>query len=973
MVSDASLNNEFLKWMRTDLPGLFLLGSVNRHITVHSQQCRAINLVHALIRVGGGLDDKSIAIVGAGFSGLTAAAYALQKSNAKVALFDTASRPLWLQDHCANRWLHPGIYDWPAPGSLEPRTSLPVLNWRAGPAGDVARQIRAEWERLITGKSKFTPRLETRVDAVSAAANDRLLLKLANGTTESFDIVVLAVGFGIEAGGLGRVSYWNDADGLDEIAPGSSVLVSGFGDGGLADVLRLCMPKYRQDNLIELVRHVPAEDRQKLVDWEERFRGNFAALDQLYQDLHVVPIVNALRNSTPSVQLTLTGQGHLYGQRSAILNRFLVSQLRKALGDAAFKLITAPVDATSLIERPDGRQSAKLGADGQTHIFDRIVLRLGPVAAFPRLLPLDRWQVGNERRQHWLDMPQSLDRTRLPLWDERVSSAAPVEPRQDFLAYESSSRPWCLVLQPPTTSINWSVRAREMLKRARDSGLDDVNPRPLVLKSLDALKDEASIKGAVRALCAADIVIADVTGYDSGVLLLLGIRAAVRRAVTITCTGQAASPELWDSVPFNLKELKLISLDQVDPGLNELVSAFSAGLSQSKNSANYLDLPVYDYVRQVSTTGETADAALALLLRAFKSYEDDRELFVESEIISALQPALKLLAKPRVETVIDQVSPRLAGQRLYEAIRSWQTCIADLTWWRPNVMFELGVRLAVTTNRTFCLIDDSVDDEKPSAQTRDALRQFLRPFSYDLTMDNFAGAFTTPISDWVYEAAASHFRTEQDHAGVRVDEFLEAAAPVKPNLQDVDLHQLYAPSNADYAAELRHWSVEMRCAAWYYLADREQPHRIRPIDLLDPGRAEVFDRFRKLGAQLKNDLAQRPDPRDQRLRHDIDSKMKESADLGAPKMAELLNEWRDLRLELRSGFDIPGSDDQQTDLAEQRMALIADYEDRGRQLTELAARLEEFDNPVSDLPLQAVRSDLRRFDIELRRFKGTIA
>ena len=57
--------SEYLDWMRTDLSGLYILGSLNRHITVHSQQCRAINLIRALMGDGRALEDKSVAIVGA--------------------------------------------------------------------------------------------------------------------------------------------------------------------------------------------------------------------------------------------------------------------------------------------------------------------------------------------------------------------------------------------------------------------------------------------------------------------------------------------------------------------------------------------------------------------------------------------------------------------------------------------------------------------------------------------------------------------------------------------------------------------------------------------------------------------------------------------------------------------------------------------------------------------------------------------
>src|SRR4051812_12997979 len=83
---------EFLGWTRTELPEVFVLGSLNRHITIHSQQCRAINLIQALMKEAGGLDGRSLAIVGAGFAGLTAAAFAVEKTTARVSVFEAAPR-----------------------------------------------------------------------------------------------------------------------------------------------------------------------------------------------------------------------------------------------------------------------------------------------------------------------------------------------------------------------------------------------------------------------------------------------------------------------------------------------------------------------------------------------------------------------------------------------------------------------------------------------------------------------------------------------------------------------------------------------------------------------------------------------------------------------------------------------------------------------------------------------------------------
>ena len=235
---------EFLRLMKTDQPNLFVLGCLNRHITVHSQQIRAIKLIEALKREYSQLDTQSVAIVGAGFAGLTFAAFALDATTADVSLFDLAPRPLWIQDSCKNRWLHPGIYDWPLPSSLEPRTTLPVLNWRAGPAGTVATQVRAEWEHIAATKERLRCDFEARVEAITPGTGGKLSIRLASGEERESDLVVLAVGFGLEVGTQGRVGYWNDDDSLDDLSPDSSVLICGFGDGGLADVLRLCLPDF---------------------------------------------------------------------------------------------------------------------------------------------------------------------------------------------------------------------------------------------------------------------------------------------------------------------------------------------------------------------------------------------------------------------------------------------------------------------------------------------------------------------------------------------------------------------------------------------------------------------------------------------------------------------------------------------------------------------------------------------------------
>ena len=955
---------EFLDRMKGDTPGLYLLGSLNRHITVHSQQCRAINLIQALKEHGSGLDGKSLAIVGAGFAGLTAAAFALERTTAQVILFDVSPRPLWLQDRCANRWLHPGIYDWPYPGALEPRTSLPVLNWRAAAAFDVAAQINTEWERIAATKNLLRLRLNTEVKAVRPDRNNQLALELTNGDLEHADVVVLAVGFGLERGGPGRVAYWNDADGLDGVEAGSSVLVSGFGDGGLADVLRLCLPDIRQDSLIELVRHVPLETCRELIEAEKNFDGQSGGLDEFYSQLRIDQITELLEATVPIPRVALAGIGHLYDPRSAILNRFLISQLRQARGEGAFELINEPVDLSSVVQLPDGSWRVKIGASPTEREFNHVMLRVGPEAVYQRISGSADLKLWEERRKHWFDMPQSLDRTR------RLSKAVP-EPdnnnlaaqRQDFIAYESSSRRWCLALSPQGASVGWAVHLRHALEHEAQH-VANLNVAPLVLRSEGALTAEA-IRGTVRALCAADIVVADVSNYDPTIFLLLGIRATVRRGVTIACTEKQINDQLWEEIPFNLKELNLVSFSNEDEGQKELRAALNAGLTQSGVSTHYLDLPVYDYVREESSDEATADHRRVLLLRAFKSYRGDRRIHVQNRI----RQALDFPDEVPIESLIDQVSPRLAGQRLYEAIRHWKTCVVDLTWWRPNVMFELGVRLAATSADTVCLIDTTAEGMETIKDAHAELNDFLHPFHYDLNTPSFAKAFAgrNQQANLVYEVAARHFRTTQDHYDEQVDDLLLAAAALTKGhddpLQAVDISPLYARDNRSYGTEIRHSVFERLCAAWYYIADREEPFSFSPIDLLDTSRAATFRRFRDLSARLKAGLALRSRLRDERLRQRIAETEKQAKKSGAMAFADLLDTWAEVRSAPPWQVNLDKVQDRDRD------GFIQDLKDELAKLTTLEEMLVKLDSLVCELPLQGVRLDKRRVELVLQQVR----
>jgi FAD-NAD(P)-binding len=245
-------------------------------------QIRAFNLVWALVE-GNILACKlkedapdpgsraSVAIVGGGFAGLIAAAALIKKGvYAEITIFEQRDTLLPLQHGSDTRWLHPRIYNWPADDSESAVAELPLLNWTAARASDVAAQILLEWGELVKSKEK---QLTVYCNAQHLQIHERaagepgLTIEWVGdkrnfdgsvskdypsaGETKNFDHVIMAVGYGLEKDNT--LSYWrNDTLGQPSLAePHRTYLVSGQGDGAMIEVLRLRISQYRQDRILD--------------------------------------------------------------------------------------------------------------------------------------------------------------------------------------------------------------------------------------------------------------------------------------------------------------------------------------------------------------------------------------------------------------------------------------------------------------------------------------------------------------------------------------------------------------------------------------------------------------------------------------------------------------------------------------------------------------------------------------------------
>ncbi|WP_166301153.1 NAD(P)-binding protein [Bradyrhizobium sp. 2S1] len=275
-------HKQILAGCRLGRRSIYSIGNFDAGVTVLSQQTRALNLACAMIEDGlvsctipgrKPPQTRNIAIVGGGFAGLTFAAGLIAKNaNVKISMFEERDVLLPLQHGSDARWLHPNIYNWPEAGSEMTAAMLPIMNWTAARASDVTVQLLSEWKifaaRPVNEIKLFCNTRHLQIQAIARRQKLRLewvgerrdprdggilddAQTSAIGASEDFDHIVLAVGFGLERGGT--TSYWrNEELGQPSLKePRKTYMVSGGGDGGMIDLLRLRVSYFRQDRILD--------------------------------------------------------------------------------------------------------------------------------------------------------------------------------------------------------------------------------------------------------------------------------------------------------------------------------------------------------------------------------------------------------------------------------------------------------------------------------------------------------------------------------------------------------------------------------------------------------------------------------------------------------------------------------------------------------------------------------------------------
>lgn len=380
--------------------------------------------------------------------------------------------------------------------------------------------------------------------------------------------------------------------------------------------------------------------------------------------------------------------------------------------------------------------------------------------------------------------------------------------------------------------------------------------------------DDQLFDDAVRGLVEADLAIFDVTGFEPGMMLMMGIRSASRRGVSI-CTHGSGWRELEEiDIPFNLRGLSLGSHTHrrggagKNPVAEDFVNRIERGFQQLACQPRYQDLPAYDALRQLGSRYEASSTIPAservLVLASYgKIYtESNWESFQNllEGFLDDLMPGTKVLR------LIDDGNPQLVSQSLYEQIRRTAGCVVDWTEFSPSTFFELGVRLAVSNWGAIQFVDKRYLPGEAKAKRWESvsgqikrMRELFQPRTYELNGDE----------DIFREAAQLLFERNPGLDRKSMTDYDRVHRIVSDTIQDVKVAHvpvydmlknaadaLHHPDQAEKGAPqilFRHSSrgseqlikgeaeraaMEARIAAWLYLHHRIAAGQREPGDPL---------------------------------------------------------------------------------------------------------------------------------------------
>jgi hypothetical protein len=384
---------------------VLVLGTFESRVTLYAQQVRALNLVDAIMAEDLVRKNGRVAIIGGGAAGVTAAV-ALAKVASQLAgidLFERHANILELQRN-STRYLHPHFYDWPETGSQATDAGLPIMNWQAGPAGEVAETLRAQFDATTHSSIlKFNPDQYVSELLPGALATVRVVVPDGSALRKIYDVVILAIGFGLEAYLDGDTSsYWTptplSAPILTQV-PNPVLFISGNGDGGLVDFMMAAFNGLKHQAVCELLMALdlgPALAELRTIEQEAWADGADVDLLAAYRG-RLRPLLppqvwaEIQQQLRPNVRITLhTNEPRLLKRTTALHNRLGTFLILEADANMDRHAITVSVGTAFSGGVVPVRNEVQLSGHAPFIPFRRF-LRLGPdskpnLAPFAKLL-----------------------------------------------------------------------------------------------------------------------------------------------------------------------------------------------------------------------------------------------------------------------------------------------------------------------------------------------------------------------------------------------------------------------------------------------------------------------------------------------------------------------------------------------------------------------------------------------------------
>lgn len=451
---------------------------------------------------------------------------------------------------------------------------------------------------------------------------------------------------------------------------------------------------------------------------------------------------------------------------------------------------------------------------------------------------------------------------------------------------ESDDAGWCFVqsttdrraASPPVGQIVSNLeqygrrKVQDELRRASDPGIT-LAPQMARCYADVVLASPAAFAAAVREVCQARVAVFDLTGYEPAVMLLLGIRAVVRRGVTLCIRGPHDALHPDGAVPFQVQEVSIVATDPTEPAdhrSDQVRDRLLTGISQLQN-ADYADLPAFMLVRATMSPeasrsrpfDDAVNPTMLALVPFNAGYSAANWRRLQERLPDAARTRTETDVRPALLRTLDMGSPRIVSPRLYEALRTIDFCLVDLTHARPSVLFELGVRLTVNSLHPVVIVDDAQkkDESEPSEtdRQRDQLAALLQAVHYrsdteDRMPDPYdqmvarhlrlrdaadADAGAAVLAGFpprgVYDLAWSEAVPAEEPVATPVDVHLRAEAEAMLVDASAGARKLVYPPEHDLARIADRQGRERLVAAWLY-----QTHRLRIPDGPDRGRLHEY-------------------------------------------------------------------------------------------------------------------------------------